>query len=100
MVKKRAQNELTMTQRRQWRVAEDESKNIRENEAPENPSPMQENKQINEMKKFINHWWRRKRVDRNKLTMTREHNEARKKDHQSRNREKTWTTKRKEIMKA
>jgi len=29
-----------------------ESKNIRENEASENPSPMQQNKQINETKKM------------------------------------------------
>jgi len=29
-----------------------ESKNIRENEATENPSPMQENKQINETRKI------------------------------------------------
>ena len=54
--RKRAQNELTMARRRQWRVVEDErkheSKNIRENEAPENPSPMQENKQINETNKI------------------------------------------------
>jgi len=39
----------TMKARRRW---EDKSKNKRENKALENPSPMQENKQISEMKKI------------------------------------------------
>ena len=38
---------------------------------------MQENKQISETKKFISHWWRKKRADRNELTMAQEHNETR-----------------------
>ena len=45
-----------MAQKRQWRLVENErkheSRNKRENEALENPSPMQENKQISEKKKI------------------------------------------------
>jgi len=42
-------------------------------------------------KKFINHWRRGKKVDRNELTMAREDNEARRRreEHQSIKREKT-----------